>query len=83
MLTDDEKIWLDRFKACFESEKPDHSLLATARQMKQDGYVQDVVLNILEVLRSSATSQQEEVILDLMTCVAGFCPRSQQIYPQN
>ena len=70
-----------RMKTLIASDVPLLSIVEELRQMKNEGFEQEVVENVLEDLRKeSETESEEDRILEVLDFVTGFCSPDHQIW---
>jgi uncharacterized protein (UPF0335 family) len=70
-----------RIKTLIASEADLPSIVEELRQMKIEGFEQDVVRSVLEDLRTeSQTESEEDRILEVLDFVTGFCAPDYQIW---
>ncbi len=74
-------MWITKFKGVMKSSDPQSALLASISEAKNSGIDQGTALDLLTELKKEVPLDYEDMILEVMDFVVGFCVPSKRIYP--
>jgi hypothetical protein len=74
--------YLDALASCVTSRNSLETLYGRVKELAAAGVQQKDMLHVLETLRGKLPADHEDIVLEVMDCVSGFCQSQWRIYPQ-